>query len=107
MLYMMALLHVSGKFKAYIPITTLQTIHTNSTAEHLKVYPNPVFDFFTVNSTEDIDKMELLNVTGQKILDKNNPNKIEILDLSNHSKGVYILKTYIENKVTLAKIIKN
>lgn len=73
------------------------------------VYPNPVIDILSVITDDSqFDEFMIYNINGQNILrgEVHNKSKIEI-DLSNLSKGVYLLqlKGGIYNKIQ--KFIKN
>ena len=70
-------------------------------------YPNPVKDMLSVSYNQNIAKAEIFNLLGQRIFIKEiGTNKTE-LDLSNLSKGAYLLKVYAENnQQKTIKIIK-
>lgn len=68
----------------------------------IKVYPNPVTHSLIIESDKE-SLYELYNINGQKILTINKSNPTEIIDFSNYSSGIYLLK--INNQET-HKIIK-
>ncbi len=63
-----------------------------------KLYPNPVKDILIYDSGKSIEKLEIYDIAGAmkkiKIIDYNK------LDVSNLSKGVYILKVYFKNNIS-------
>jgi hypothetical protein len=66
------------------------------------IYPNPTTDkiFIEIN---DFDEIELINIVGEIVLStKGNP----MLDLSNVSAGVYIVRINSDNQYKYCKIIK-
>ncbi len=63
-------------------------------AMKFKVYPNPVIDVLTINSTEEIADLKLMNVCGQLVKEKKQLSNTCTLDLSNCNRGVYVL--YLE-----------
>ena len=66
-------------------------------------FNNPVTDFIQINSEIQIDKVEMYGLIGNKVLEtQTNTNRI---DVSNVSKGIYILSVYSGNKRTNKKII--
>jgi beta-glucanase (GH16 family) len=66
-------------------------------------FNNPVSDFIQINSENQIDKVEMYGLIGNKVLETQiNTNRI---DVSNVSKGIYILSVYSGNKRTNKKII--
>ncbi len=58
--------------------------------ENLKIYPNPTSQFISINRTVELNKIELFNLIGQKVLALN-PTQ-NTFDLSSVSNGIYILK---------------
>lgn len=72
----------------------------------IKIYPNPVKENLHIETNSKITRIELFNIVGQKLEELNNKEKF--FNLSNQSKGVYILKIQMENgKMETKKIIKN
>ena len=67
-------------------------------------FQNPVSDFLEISSNYTIDKIELYNVIGNKVCDSANTNK---LDVSNISKGIYLIAVYSGNERRTKKIIIN
>jgi hypothetical protein len=67
-------------------------------------FQNPVSDFLEISSNYTIDKIELYNVIGNKVYDSTNTNK---LDVSNISKGIYLIAVYSGNERRTKKIIIN
>lgn len=69
------------------------------------VYPNPTTGKVTISlQNETIDKVELLDILGKKIMTKSG-NSSQI-DLSTFSSGVYIFKIYSGNNIIQKYIIK-
>jgi len=71
-----------------------------------EIYPNPTNSILNITATENIKKIILYNSLGQIVLEKQinaNESKMNIEKLSN---GIYILKTYGENKTGIRQIIK-
>ncbi|SMC32045.1 T9SS type A sorting domain-containing protein [Moheibacter sediminis] len=72
----------------------------------IKIYPNPVKENLHLETSAQIEKIELFNIIGQKLKEFNLNSKT--LNLSKESKGIYILKIQMKNgKVETKKIIKN
>jgi hypothetical protein len=88
--------------------------HTNLGINELKmqdagivVFPNPTSGKFTVSSKTDINAVEVYNLLGERVYHGANFNgrtSTEI-DLSNHSKGTYILNVHSGRKVYNCKIV--
>jgi len=66
----------------------------------LKVYPNPVKDFLTINiSDKDVNlSAEIVNLLGQKIKIFDNVSKTENLDMSDLASGIYLLNLINQNQ---------
>ncbi len=72
------------------------------------IYPNPASNFITITSSQQqINKVEIINVLGKKILRKNTNNKTEIkIDVRDFANGVYfILITDAQNKMESKKFL--
>lgn len=67
-----------------------------------KLYPNPVTNFFKVEAEEAIQKVEVYNLMGAKVMETNQ-NQVNISSLN---AGIYLVKVYSENRVGVQKIIK-
>lgn len=68
------------------PPTSIQKI---SEMENISVFPNPAVDFININSTDEIQSVQVFNLIGQLVLQENYNQQI---DVSNIPSGGYILK---------------
>ena len=77
-----------------------------STSDLIDFYfSNPVNDFVSINSNSTIDKVEIYNLLGNMVLKTTtNTNKI---DVSNLSKGIFLITAYSGLEKTTKKIIIN
>ncbi|GGG61199.1 T9SS type A sorting domain-containing protein [Epilithonimonas arachidiradicis] len=84
---------------------TIETMAVNDVANKAKVqvYPNPVNDVLTVSSDQKVNQISVYNVSGQLIQEINNSNVINLTKLSS---GVYFVKTVVEGKTEMTKVIK-
>jgi hypothetical protein len=70
----------------------------------VKLYPNPVDDFLTINSEIPLTKVEIYSILGRKVKEFNAGfNSMRIDNLSN---GVYIVRILAEKGSTSRKLIK-
>ena len=68
-------------------------------------FTNPVHNYISIQSTSDIDKVEMYSLIGAKVISQTtNTNEIEV---SNLSKGVYLMVVYSGNKKGSKKVIIN
>jgi len=79
--------------------------------EELSIYPNPANGIFTVESPNigHIDNVKVINLTGQTVYNNdirsnNSSSRFEI-DLSNHKRGVYLIKVSGDNSIITGKVI--
>jgi len=74
--------------------------------QNFSLFPNPTSTNFTIlgNANNKIDSIKIYNVLGQNIFSKTNINEnIFILPMSDHSKGIYLVK--INNKLIKRLIV--
>ncbi|UGS22390.1 T9SS type A sorting domain-containing protein [Flavobacterium cyclinae] len=68
-------------------------------------FTNPSHDFISIASDFSIDTVEIFNLIGNKVITQSeNTNQI---DVSNLSKGIYLMVVYSEHKKGIRKIIIN
>ncbi len=63
------------------------SIDDNELASAIRVYPNPTLDILQIVSIEAIEKIELYNILGKKVIAVYNSNTMDISNLTN---GVYL-----------------
>jgi hypothetical protein len=85
------------------PCNTL-SIDDQDITKAIKMYPNPVKNRLTIDTVEEIKKVEVYSTLGNKIAEYKNTKQI---DVSSIRPGVYIIKTYINNAVLSRKLIIN
>lgn len=90
-----------------LPVTVNFSLGLNElTLSNLRLFPNPTKDRLIISNSSSIEKIELYNLIGQKIFEKDFlTDKINI-DLTNYKKGVYLIKIFSEGKVQTNKVIK-
>ena len=78
----------------------------NNSLNDVSIYPNPVKDQLYIQSGIMISRIEVLSLSGEKLIDqKLLANKAEI-DFSNYNPGVYILEIVVGNKTEFVKFVK-
>lgn len=84
---------------------TIETMAVTDVADKMKiqVFPNPVSDVLTVSSDKKVNQISVYNVAGQLIQEVNNTNVINLAKLSS---GIYFVKTVVEGKTEMTKVIK-
>lgn len=73
---------------------------------NFKSYPNPATDYINFSAEKNIDKIEIYSLLGQQVknitLDSNDAK----VNVSGLSKGVYIVKAFIDDAVGSYKFVK-
>ena len=72
----------------------------------IMVSPNPVVDFITISSKENLNSIRIYNVLGQMVFNKESKTNLEKIDLSTFSAGNYFLKVNANNNTKVFKIVK-
>ena len=83
------------------------TLSTNPVQDvsNVHVYPNPASDYLFINSETLMQKVEIIDVTGKKVLELSNL-KTQQINISNLTKGIYFIKLYSNYDWSTKKIIK-
>ncbi|MFD0992916.1 reprolysin-like metallopeptidase [Tenacibaculum geojense] len=85
---------------------SLSTDDPTTDIKNLRFYPNPVTNFINIENNNDLSKIQVFNMIGQKIIETS-PNTLKTsLDLSGIQSGPYIIKVFSENKTGFFKVIK-
>ena len=75
-----------------------------ASTRELTIYPSPVTDVLNVVADEDlVERIELYNISGAKVLDVVGVNQI---DMSALPKGLYVVVATIEGEVLVKKVVK-
>ena len=69
-------------------------------------YPNPVKDILNLQYSADITKVSVFNLLGQEVILKTSTSSLNQIDMSNLSKGTYLVKVTADNVVKTIKVIK-
>lgn len=78
---------------------TLTIKDFNKTATNLVVYPNPTTGVLNISKKGEPTKIEVFDLTGKRVISENFSNKI---DLSLLNKGIYFLRTNLNQVVKVA-----
>lgn len=78
--------------------------HVGLPASSLTIFPNPVGNFLTLNSLDEIQGISIINENGQTVL--NLKGDIKKVDFSSFSTGVYIVNVLTDKQKITRKVIK-
>ena len=92
---------------SWIASNVALTTNENASHDGFTLYPNPVTNYLTINTTDQILKLNLMDITGKivKTLEVNS-NEVTV-DISNLSSGIYFVKVEGEFGTKYSKLIKN
>ena len=81
---------------------------TNINALSGTVYPNPTKDYIFIkrSSSDEASLISIYNVQGKLLLQQISKQKTTAIDMSNFSKGIYILKLNSSGKSEVTRIVK-
>jgi hypothetical protein len=68
--------------------------------------PNPAKDIVRLSANQAIQKVEIYSILGQQVLSKDINELSTDLNISDLSKGIYVVRTQIDNAVGSYKLIK-
>jgi hypothetical protein len=80
-----------------------------NTSEAVEIFPNPTSGIFNVSfysENQEMKRIEVYNIIGLLIQSYNNSNAHNIIDISDYSNGIYILRISIGSKEFQKKLIK-
>jgi hypothetical protein len=74
----------------------------------LRIYPNPVSDLLNIESGISFNRIEILNLVGEKIYSETFPltNKFTV-PFNSYNTGIYLLKLTLKDRTIVMKIQKN
>jgi hypothetical protein len=92
----------------------VKVYHLNSTngiedmsSNGISIYPNPMKDKLNFEfEHNNIQKIEIFNITGKTLFEKTKIKQKETIDLSKFNDGVYIINIQTDNELVTTKIIK-
>lgn len=79
--------------------TGIQEVANNSTV----IYPNPANNVINVNSTSNINGVEIYTIAGQKVANYTANGTQTAISVSNLSNGMYLMKINTENGTSVQK----
>lgn len=69
----------------------------------MSLFPNPASTFISFNSNSKIDRIEIYDVNGRKVIETSNSS----VPIENIQKGIYFAKVYSQNDSQIFKFIKD
>ncbi len=88
---------------------SLQTlsITEQELTEDISFFPNPTNNIINIRSKNDIiTAIEVINVTGQVLIQNEDKNALNVVDISSLSNGMYLMNIYANNAKITKSILK-
>lgn len=70
----------------------------------LSIYPNPATNLININGSENLTKLVIVNILGEKTMELNSP--INSINIESLKPGVYFLTIFSGDKTSTTKLIK-
>lgn len=99
---------VNGCESSRIAITVTQNLSIEDfDILNISLFPNPTNSIFNIKSNIVIQKVDVYNTIGQKLISQNINSNVSVLNIESFPNGYYFVKLYSELKSITIKIIKN
>lgn len=72
----------------------------------VKMYPNPVKNTLTVEANSEIQRVSVYNILGQEVMKASPKSNTATLQTNELQKGVYMVTTEIDGKLSTSKVVK-
>jgi hypothetical protein len=94
---------------ALIELPFLSSINEiSASTPAMNIYPNPAQSSLNIQLLQEVDKLEVFNVIGERIMIIDQINsEIITINTSSLSSGVYFITVYTGNDVQTTKFLKN
>ena len=70
------------------------------------LYPNPVSNKLSVEATEDIDNIEIFNITGALVYSQKNCGGMVEIETSNLPVGTYVIRMTTQSTIEVRRFVK-
>ncbi|HWR93782.1 MAG TPA: T9SS type A sorting domain-containing protein, partial [Flavobacterium sp.] len=72
----------------------------------VKMYPNPVKNTLTIEANSEIQRVSVYNILGQEVMKASPKSNTATLQTNELQKGVYMVTTEIDGKLSTSKVVK-
>ena len=88
-----------------ITVATASTIREVLNEADITIYPNPSAGHFEITAIKPIERVQIFDITGKMILDREINSDNASFDLGNEAKGVYLVRLHANGIITTKRII--
>ncbi len=76
-----------------------------TTENSLQIFPNPAKNVVNIQSSDEVNKVQILNLSGQIILEQTTSGKQTQFRTSEFKTGVYLVRVFSQNNVITRKLV--
>jgi len=108
--YFVAASYFQGETGTYLleaNITKSLTAVEDLPADAIRMYPNPATNLVTITSEGQAMTLDIFDITGKEILSRQMSGTINTIDVSQMTKGLYIVKVQQGEKSSCQKLVIN
>ncbi|PLX14466.1 MAG: hypothetical protein C0598_01255, partial [Marinilabiliales bacterium] len=96
-----------GDYKYSLVDITMPLSVNNNLVDFINIYPNPANNMVNINSPVKMERINIVNLLGQNVIDFTPDSGITEINLSSLDTGVYFINMFIDgNKLTKKLIIQ-
>ncbi len=97
----------TGTYLLDIQVTRQKTVSTDmSYVKSLKVFPNPTSNILNIESSEEIDRISIVDTEGRMVITREENTPIISMDISFMKSGIYFLHITQQDHTSIRKIVK-
>lgn len=96
----------NGILKYFMNTSTLSVDEFNYSKENFKTFPNPCTHMLNWDTNFNLERVEVYNLFGKKVLSKDIDDSNNTLNTSKLSNGLYLFKGFSQNSTYSTKFIK-
>ena len=85
---------------------TVQGVGIEEIANTVTIYPIPVTNTLTIETSVAIERVEVMDVTGKVVISVKNTTTKATIDMNDLSNGVYLVKIHTEKGIISKKVMK-
>lgn len=73
--------------------------------EEVNIYPNPAKDLVHINTSSDVEKIQLIGISGQQIFEQNTFGNQTSINVAEIETGIYFVRIFSPSKVITRKLV--
>jgi hypothetical protein len=94
-----------GGLMSQLSILSPTGIEKTQQESNLNIYPNPAKNSFAIVTDRVVEKVTMMNLQGQSILEMQSPN--QLIDIEKLATGIYLVEAISGNNISRAKLVKD